>query len=724
MTGERRRRLRAVGARVSGVAAVLAACGALGLAFIPAATAKRASKKSTITTSIVSQEGAEAAPVEAGVPEQVSAPAETAAATGSSAPVPAPSSRRAPARRRADAPTGAAKGSARAPSARTEAAGAGSPTAGSRRAGERESVEPSPPKRGVRSSTGSGQTRGAAQPAAVTKPAASSVRASAVTPAQSPARKATRERHLEAVKERRRLREAEKETKETGTHGKEGSTAPPAPPKQVKPVPPVPARPPAGTPVAMPFSATAASLAPATANAGGSVPAAGSTPAGPAHAPKLASREPRAARRAAHRASDPPALAQAAGAPALAGSFAAAPAGRARPAAPRTSHRLPPAGRPSPLVTTITKIVDVVPTAVRLLIAGLLALALLLGARSRVAALRARRLERQREQLLEDVGLLQAALLPVVPERLGPVGTSVAYLPAAGPGAGGDFYDVFALEDGKLAVVVGDVSGHGRQALPHTALVRFTLRAYLEAGLSPRDALQTAGAVLERQLGGVFATVVLATYEPRERVLVYSCAGHPPPIVLGPQPGAGSIAPVTVCASPPIGIGMPTGTRQTVMLIPGSAQICFYTDGVTEARVGAELFGTTRLVDTLTELGSQASASALLAQVTQQADARPDDMAACVLSVAGSEETPKVLVEELELDRDEAASERTERFLGACGVERGEVAEVIQSARVAAGRAGTVVLEAHRGNGSPHVALRRDHLAYLHARRVERGVAR
>jgi serine phosphatase RsbU (regulator of sigma subunit) len=239
-----------------------------------------------------------------------------------------------------------------------------------------------------------------------------------------------------------------------------------------------------------------------------------------------------------------------------------------------------------PIITTITRIVGVVPTLVWMLIGVLSALALALAVRSRLAALRARRLERQRGELLEDVGLLQAALLPEPPVRLGPVGTSAAYRPADGPGAGGDFYDVFALEDGQLGVIVGDVSGHGREALPHTALVRFTLRAYLEAGLSPRAAVQTAGAVLQRQLGESFATVVAATYQPRERILTYACAGHPPPLVLGSR---GPIAPITVCSSPPIGPAMRTGTRQSIVSVPGRSQVCFYTDGVTEARIGGEL---------------------------------------------------------------------------------------------------------------------------------------
>jgi hypothetical protein len=376
--------------------------------------------------------------------------------------------------------------------------------------------------------------------------------------------------------------------------------------------------------------------------------------------------------------------------------------------------------RPSPLVTTITKIVGVVPFTLRLVIGMLVGLALALGVRSRLAALRGRHLEHQRRQLLEDVGLLQAALLPVPPERLGPVGTSAAYRPADGPAAGGDFYDVFALEDGQLAVILGDVSGHGRQALPHTALVRFTLRAYLEAGLSPRMAVQTAGLVLERQLGGSFVTVVAATYQPRDRVLVYACAGHPPPIVLGSQ----AIAPITVCSAPPIGVGLRTGTRQTVVSIPGGSQICFHTDGVTEARVEGQLFGSQRLLDTLSELGPQASASELLERVTAETDTRPDDMAACLLRIEGGAAPPVVVNEELELDREEAGSERVQQLLRACGLESDEAEELVRSARVAAGRAGSVSLELNLADGPPEVVLRRDNLALLHPPRAVASSAR
>ena len=245
------------------------------------------------------------------------------------------------------------------------------------------------------------------------------------------------------------------------------------------------------------------------------------------------------------------------------------------------THRPGGAGKSeSPIVRTVTQIVGVIPTALWLLI-GVLALAAgAFAVTSRLAARRARRLERQRRDLLADVGLLQAALLPELPERVGPVTTSAAYRPASGPGAGGDFYDVFALPDGLVAVIVGDVSGHGREALPHTTLLRYTLRAYMEAGLSPREALRAAAPSLERQLGGYFATVVLASYDPRARTLTYACAGHPHPLLSGLDPDAAVIA----GSAPPIGAGKPTGSRQTVVSVPGEATACFYTDGVIEAR--------------------------------------------------------------------------------------------------------------------------------------------
>jgi hypothetical protein len=374
----------------------------------------------------------------------------------------------------------------------------------------------------------------------------------------------------------------------------------------------------------------------------------------------------------------------------------------------------------SEIVHTITKIVGVVPGALWAAILALVAIALGMAGRSAFTQRRSRRLSRQREQLLADVGTLQAALLPVAPERLGVVGTSVAYRPATGPAAGGDFYDLFALEDGRIAVIVGDVSGHGRDALPHTALLRFTLRAYLEAGLSPRDAVSTAGAVLDRQLSGAFATVVAAVYDPAERTLVYSCAGHPPPLVLG----AGQFVPVTVCSAPPIGVGVRSGTRQTTVAIPGSATVCFYTDGVAEARAAGELYGRARIERSLAALDSNDGAEALLHRVGEEADTSGDDMAACVLRIAGDSAAVMIAAEELELERDQADSARARNFLAACGVEPSQTAELVRSACERAGSAGTVVLEVRPGGRGHEVSIRRDHLAHLAHRRTHLEAAR
>jgi Stage II sporulation protein E (SpoIIE) len=412
--------------------------------------------------------------------------------------------------------------------------------------------------------------------------------------------------------------------------------------------------------------------------------------------------------------------------PALAGAKALPAASAASPraaSAPKTPARKR-AGKTSakgssPIVHTVTQIIDVVPFFVRVLIAALLALSLTFAISSQLAARRAARLARQRLGLLEDVGLLQEALLPALPERVGEVGTSAAYRPASGPGAGGDFYDLFELEDGRVAVILGDVSGHGRTALPHTTLVRFTLRAYVEAGMTPREALQTAAPVLERQLDGSFATVVLSIYDPAHRTLSYACAGHPPPVFSGSAP-----EPNTACSAPPIGVGWPTGTRQTELLMEGAGRACFYTDGVIEAKLDGELFGAERLrriVDTLT---GKDGAQDVLDRVAEQSLERPDDMAACVLELDGPDRAISVLAEEVEIHRRELGGARLPRFLASGGLAPQEIEAVLAQAENAVRRDGSVVLRMYPGEERPRIELVHNNVARMRiTARADAGVS-
>ncbi|MDX6691129.1 MAG: phosphoserine phosphatase RsbU/P [Solirubrobacteraceae bacterium] len=316
----------------------------------------------------------------------------------------------------------------------------------------------------------------------------------------------------------------------------------------------------------------------------------------------------------------------------------------------------------------VASLVKDIPTWIKLALAGLLALVLALGAYTVLAAARTRRLERQRAKLMEDIGLLQAALLPAVPGRLGALLTTVAYRPADGPGAGGDFYDAFALSDGRVGLLLGDISGHGRQALAKTTLVRFTVRAHLEAGMSPREALAISGRSLDGRLADDFSTVIAAIHDPVKGTLTYASAGHPPPLVAGPH----AHEPVTASSAPPIGAGFPTGQRQTVLPMPEGTTVCVYSDGLLEARVDGDVLGRERLRAWLHELGPQATAKALLDLVVQRADRVPDDLAAVVLHAAPGATAPAARVEQLKLDVLDVEGPELDGFLKACGVSRAD----------------------------------------------------
>lgn len=289
-------------------------------------------------------------------------------------------------------------------------------------------------------------------------------------------------------------------------------------------------------------------------------------------------------------------------------------------------------------------------------------------------------LARRTEELSDDVGVLQAALLPALPERLGELELSVAYRPAEGPGAGGDFYDAFPLGDGATAIVLGDVSGHGRDAIERSALMRYTLRAYLEAGLEPRTALKVGGRVLSAGSGETFTTVVLGVHDPEAGTLTYASAGHPAPLVTGP----GSHEPVTVASSPPVGVDVPTGLRQTTVALPAGSVACFFTDGLVEARLDGRPLGRDGLAQRLAQLGEHPDALELVGDLADEAGTARDDMAACMIRALSGEATGDARVEELECTADELLGSLPERFLRACGLPDDEVATALDAARSSA----------------------------------------
>ena len=354
-------------------------------------------------------------------------------------------------------------------------------------------------------------------------------------------------------------------------------------------------------------------------------------------------------------------------------------------------------GEPAPsLRDAVGDIVEVVPLWMKLALGALGALTAALAFAYSRSGLRARRLARQRIELLRDIGLLQAALLPEVPARLGNADVSVAYRPAEGPGAGGDFYDAFALDGDRVAVIVGDVSGHGRKALGRTTLVHYTLRAYLEAGLEPRTALQLAGHALGDGLGDDFATVVVARWDARSGTLTYAAAGHPPPIVRG----AHDHDPIATFASPPLGVGLPTGRRQTTLSLPHDSTACFFTDGLIEARVGDELVGRERLAELLAELGSSPAAQTLLDRLAGVADRTPDDMAVCVLSPEITRPPDPFWVEELELEGAEGRHPDLTRFLRECGLTDTDTDSVAAACEAELDRVGGAILSIRQHAGA------------------------
>ena len=212
----------------------------------------------------------------------------------------------------------------------------------------------------------------------------------------------------------------------------------------------------------------------------------------------------------------------------------------------------------------------------------------------------------------------------------------LAYRPAhAAERVGGDFYDLFVLEDDRVAVVIGDVSGSGVQAASLTETTRATLRALASLDPSPSSVLTKANELLLTQVPArQFVTVLLAILDIARSKVIISSAGHPPLVVCGENTRF-----LEAPHGTPLGAMSNTYDEAEFDLLPGETMV-LYTDGLIEARRGMDFFGESRLVEALSGqncVDVQQMVETLVSTVTDHAGGRlADDLAVIAVNLAAA----------------------------------------------------------------------------------------
>lgn len=218
---------------------------------------------------------------------------------------------------------------------------------------------------------------------------------------------------------------------------------------------------------------------------------------------------------------------------------------------------------------------------------------------------------------------LQRSLLLVPPEDQFPnLSIATLYEPALDEASiGGDFFDLFALNDGKVALVVGDASGKGLAAAIRTSEIKFALRAFLrEYDNTGRCLARLNGHIcdaqrLDHQEVTGFTVLSLAVLDPASGNLELSVAGAEPPLVLR---RTGNAEPADARANGfPLGVEPQAEYSQATLHLASGDTLLMVTDGITEARAskasGGAFFGYERMM----ALAQQASSRRSLREIGQ-----------------------------------------------------------------------------------------------------------
>ncbi|WP_445170802.1 SpoIIE family protein phosphatase [Mycolicibacterium sp. Dal123E01] len=239
--------------------------------------------------------------------------------------------------------------------------------------------------------------------------------------------------------------------------------------------------------------------------------------------------------------------------------------------------------------------------------------------RGRRDALRDRDIaERERDEIEVYASVLQQTLLPPSLPEIDGLSLASHYHPADPRQVGGDFYDVFALDKRRWAYFIGDVQGHGASAAVATSLIRYTLRSAALHESDPTDVLRVLNEVMLREANPRrFCTVLFGTLVPgavgEGYQITVATGGHLPALLIDSDNH--TVNPVRSATGMLVG-ATPNATFDScgVVLRPGQT-LLFYTDGLVEARRGANPFDEDSLAAFALERASL-DAAALVGELT------------------------------------------------------------------------------------------------------------
>jgi serine phosphatase RsbU (regulator of sigma subunit) len=230
---------------------------------------------------------------------------------------------------------------------------------------------------------------------------------------------------------------------------------------------------------------------------------------------------------------------------------------------------------------------------------------------------------------------MQRALLPRAAPTLPGLELGDVYESAARVEVGGDVYDYLTLGDGRLAVVLGDVTGHGVDATADMAMAKYVFRSLAREHPDPGAFLGAANDVVSSEIApGRFITMVELVFDAAGGEVACASGGHPPPCLVLPDGRVESVWARGLA----LGIDAPQTYDTVTAKFPTGAIVVVYTDGVIEARRAGEQFGVERLDALLAQTRAlppqQIAEAALAACRAWTEDELTDDFAVVVVKRA------------------------------------------------------------------------------------------